>query len=166
MNNNVFRNLSYGVYIVSCFDGEKYTGCTVNSIMQITSNPATIALSVNHDNYTNECIEKTKKFAVSILSEKSNPISIGTFGFRSGKDIFKFEKIPFIMQDNLPIIKDACGFLVCEIINKIETSTHTLFIANVINGDVLNNETPMTYAYYHNVIKGKSPKTAPTYIKE
>ncbi|MBQ9246308.1 flavin reductase [bacterium] len=166
MNNNVFRNLSYGVYIVSCFDGDKFTGCTVNSIMQITSEPATIALSVNHSNYTNECLEKTKKFAISILSEKSNPMSIGTFGFRSGRDFFKFSNIPFLMKDNFPIIKDACGYLVGEIINKVETSTHTVFIAKITDGDILNNETPMTYSYYHNVVKGKSPKTAPTYIQE
>ena len=68
MNNNVFRNLSYGVYIISCEDNGRYTGCTVNSIMQITSNPAKIALSLNHDNYTHSCICKSKKFAVSILS--------------------------------------------------------------------------------------------------
>lgn len=165
MNNNVFRNLSYGVYVVSCKNGEKYTGCTVNSIMQITSSPATIALSVNRENYTNSCISENKKFAVSILSEKSNPLSIGTFGFRSGRDFEKFSVIEHIYIDGMPIIKDACGYLICEIKEKIETSTHTLFIAEVINGDILNSETPMTYAYYHNVIKGTSPKTAPTYIE-
>lgn len=166
MNNNVFRNLSYGVYIVSCNDGNKYTGCVVNSIMQITSNPATIALSVNHDNYTNGIIDKTKKFAVSILSEESKPLSIGTFGFRSGRDFDKFSVIPYDIVDEMPIIQDACGYLICNIINKVETSTHTVFIAEVTNGDVLNDKKPMTYAYYHNVIKGKSPKTAPTYIEE
>ena len=165
MNNNVFRNLSYGVYIISCKNGEKYTGCTVNSIMQITSSPATIALSVNKDNYTNSCIDINKKFAVSILSEKSNPLAIGTFGFRSGRDFDKFSVIEHTFKDGLPIIKDACGYLVCEIIDKVQTSTHTLFIANVIDGDLLNNEVPMTYAYYHNVIKGTSPKNAPTFIQ-
>ena len=166
MNNNVFRKLSYGVYIVSCKDKDKYTGCTVNSIMQITSSPATIALSVNHDNYTNKIITNTKKFAVSILSEESTPLSIGTFGFRSGRDFDKFSVIPYEIVDEMPIIKDACAYLICEIKDKIETSTHSVFIAEVTNGDVLNDKTPMTYAYYHNVIKGKSPKTAPTYIQE
>ena len=165
MNKNVFRNLSYGVYIVSCNDGNKYTGCTVNSIMQITSNPATIALSVNHENYTNKVLENTKKFAVSILSEESAPLSIGTFGFRSGRDFDKFSLIPYDVIDEMPIIKDACGYLICKIINKVETSTHTVFIAEVTNGDILNDKKPMTYAYYHNVIKGKSPKTAPTYVE-
>ncbi len=164
MNNNVFRNLSYGVYIVSCKNGDKYTGCTVNSIMQVTSSPATIVLSVNRDNYTNSCISKHQKFAVSILSEKSNPLSIGTFGFRSGKDFEKFSVIEHTFKSDLPIVKDACGYLICEVADKIETSTHTLFLANVIDGDILNTETPMTYAYYHNVIRGNTPKNAPSYI--
>lgn len=165
MNNNVFRNLSYGVYIVSCKINGRYTGCTVNSIMQITSSPAIIAISVNHNNYTHMCINEANKFAVSILSEKSNPLTIGTFGFRSGKDVNKFDIIQYNLIDDLPIVKDACGYLICNVINKIETLTHTVFIADVVNGDILDNNIPMTYSYYHNVIKGKSPKTAPTYIE-
>ena len=42
----------------------------------------------------------------------------------------------------------------------------TLFIAKIIGGDVLSNSIPMTYKYYHDVIKGKAPKSAPTYIEE
>ena len=166
MNNQVFRNLSYGVYVVSCNDEGKLSGCIVNSIMQITSSPATIALSVNRENYTRSVLEKTNKFAVSILAENSNPLTIGTFGFRSCRDFDKFAVIPYKMKDELPIIEDSCGYLICNITNKIETHTHTLFLADVVNGDILNNNTPMTYAYYYNVIKGKSPKTAPTYINE
>ncbi len=165
MNNNVFRNLSYGVYVVSCVIDGKYTGCTVNSIMQITSSPASIALSVNKDNYTNLCLNKTKKFAVSILSETSNPMTIGTFGFRSGRDCNKFDIIPYTLIDGMPVVKDACSYLICNVTGKTETSTHTVFLADVIDGDILDNNVPMTYSYYHNVIKGKSPKSAPTFIE-
>ena len=56
MNPNAFRQLSYGVYVISTWDEGRATGCTANSTMQITSDPATIAVSINHDNYTNECI--------------------------------------------------------------------------------------------------------------
>ncbi len=166
MNNSVFNNLSYGVYIVSCEINGRYTGCTVNSIMQITSSPATIALSVNKLNFTHSCLEEVKKIAVSILSEKSNPLSIGTFGFRSGKDINKFDIIPYEVIDGLPVIKDACAYLICNVINKMDTPTHTIFFAEVLNGDILNENIPMTYSYYHNVIKGKTPKLAPTFINE
>lgn len=167
MNKNVFRSLSYGLYIVTTMEGERPVGCTANSAMQITSTPATIAVSINHDNYTNGCIEKTGKFAISILSTNSDPSLIGTFGFYSSKEHDKFENTPYKMVDGLPVITDSNGYIVCRVINKMETSTHTVFLGEVIEGDVFDGETPaMTYTYYHKVIKGTSPKNAPTYLPE
>lgn len=166
MNKNVFRNLSYGVYVVSSLDGTRNTGCIANSVMQITSSPATIAVSMNHDNFTNSCIQNTGKFAVSILSETSDPSLIGRFGFQSGKDIDKFDGTDFDVKEGLPVIKDSCGYIVCRVIDKMETSSHTVFLGEVVDGDTLDSAPAMTYAYYHNVIKGKSPKNAPTYLAE
>lgn len=166
MNINVFRNLSYGVYVISSLDGERLTGCTANSVMQITSSPSTIAISINHENFTNECITKTGKFSISILSEKSNANLIGNFGFQSGRDVNKYNNVEYEIKQGLPVVSDACGYIICKVINKMETSTHTVFLGEAIDGDFINEETPMTYAYYHNVVKGKSPKAAPTYIPE
>ena len=166
INKNAFRNMSYGVYIVSTLDGERPTGCVANSAMQITSEPATIAVSINHDNYTNACIEKTGKFAISILTEQSEPGLIGTFGFQSGKDVNKFDGVEALEKEGLSVVADACSYLVCKVINKMETATHTVFLGEVIAADVLKDEEAMTYAYYHKVVKGKSPKNAPTYIAE
>lgn len=166
MNKNTFRNLSYGVYIISTLDGDRPTGCVANSVMQITSSPATIAVSMNHDNYTNSCIDKTGKFAVAILSEQTDPGLIGRFGFQSGKDVNKFDGVDAFEKEGLSIVSDACGYIVCNVIDKMETSTHTVFLGEVIDAEVLKKEEPMTYAYYHKVVKGKSPKNAPTYLPE
>lgn len=166
MNKNAFRKLSYGVYIVSTWDNGRPTGCTANSAMQITSDPATVAISINHNNYTNKCIMESGHFAVSILSEQSDPSIIGTFGFQSGKDVNKFDSVPFEIFGNLPIVKDACAFLSCEVIDKMETDTHTIFLGKVLDAEQLSGQEPMTYAYYHKVVKGKSPKNAPTYLPE
>lgn len=166
MNKKVFRNLSYGVYVVSTLDEKRPVGCTANSVMQITSDPATVAISMNHDNYTNACISKTGKFAVSILSESSDPGLIGTFGFQSGKTVDKFDGVSHSIRDGIPVLNDCCGYIVCRVIDKMETSSHTVFLGEVTDGDVLSPAPAMTYAYYHNVIKGKSPKNAPTYLPE
>ena len=166
MNKKVFRNLSYGVYVVSTLDGTRPTGCTANSVMQITSEPASIAISINHDNYTNGCIARTGTFAVSILSEDSDPGLIGTFGFQSGKDVDKFDGTAHTIRDGMPVLDDCCGYIVCRVIDKMETSTHTVFLGEVTDGDVLETAPAMTYAYYHNVIKGKSPKTRPPIFRK
>lgn len=166
MNKNAFRQLSYGVYVVSTWDKGRATGCTANSAMQITSEPATIAVSINHDNYTNQCIQETGKFAISILGEHSDPGIIGTFGFKSGRDNNKFEEAEQTVKSFMPIVAEACSYIVCEVVDKMETSTHTVFLGKVVDADILKEDDAMTYAYYHNVIKGKSPKNAPTYIAE
>lgn len=166
MNKNAFRNMSYGVYVITTWDNGRPTGCTANSAMQITSDPATIAVSINHDNYTNKCIAESGRFAISILGENSNPGIIGAFGFFSGRDKDKFDGIEQTVKSFMPVVADACAYAVCEVIDKMETSSHTVFLGKVIDADVLKSDTPMTYAYYHNVIKGKSPKNAPTYIAE
>lgn len=164
MNMDVYRNLSYGLYVISTLDGERGTGCIANSIMQITAEPATIAVSINHDNYTNQCIARTGKFSISILAEDSSPSIISKFGFQSGRDVDKYADTDYVERDGLPVVSDTCGYLTCKVINKMETSTHTVFLGEVTDGDVLRDAPAMTYAYYHKVIKGKTPKNAPTYL--
>lgn len=166
MNKNAFRDLSYGVYIVSTWDKGRMTGCTANSAMQITSDPATIAISINHDNYTNQCIRENGRFSLSILGENTDATLIGRFGFQSGKDVDKYEGVDSKVMGDLPIVCDACAYIVCEVIDQMETDTHTVFLGKVLDADEIKPDEAMTYSYYHKIIKGKSPKNAPTYIAE
>ena len=163
MNKSAIYKLSYGVYVVTTWNNGKATGCTANSAMQITSSPATIAVSINHDNFTNECIKETGVFAINILGENCDPLVIGNFGFKSGRDTNKFADYDALIRNYLPIVPAANAYITCKVIDTMETSTHTVFLGEVTDADVLNDDSPMTYAYYHNVIKGKSPKNAPTY---
>ncbi len=166
MSKNPLRDLSYGVYAVTTKAEGKAAGCIANSVMQITSKPATVAVSVNHDNFTNGIIKASKSFAISILPEDVDVNVIGTFGFKSCRDTDKFASLPFTEKSAIPVYDKACGYLVCKVISELETETHTIFLGEVIDSGELCGGAPMTYAYYHNVIKGKSPKNAPTYIEE
>ena len=163
MDKKVLRNLSYGVYVVTSRDKDKNVGCIANSIMQVTSNPSVIAVSINHDNYTNKVIKENNKFGVSILKETSDPKIIGTFGYKSSKDTDKFDGINFKEISEIPVLENTCGYMVCKVIDTMETSTHTIFLGEVIEADDYSTENPMTYKYYHENLKGSSPKNAPTY---
>ncbi|GHU42913.1 high molecular weight rubredoxin [Clostridia bacterium] len=164
MNTTAFFDMSYGVYIVTSLDHGRPVGCVANSIMQITSDPATIALSLNHDNYTHSCVAETGQFAFSILSENTSPEGIRTFGFQSSRTTNKFAAVPHVTRSGLPIIKDSLGYAVCKVISTLETATHTIFLGQVIDADRFEaTAPPMTYAYYHSVLKGKTNKKAPTY---
>lgn len=166
MDTSALHKLSYGVYVVTTWDNGRPTGCTANSAMQITSKPATVAVSIHHDNYTHDCIEKSGFFAVNILGKSVQPLVIGTFGFRSGRDFDKFGDTQPLIKGNLPVLPQAMSYVTCKVIDKMETETHTVFLGEVTDAGNLQQDEPMTYAYYHNEIKGKSPKNAPTYSEE
>lgn len=167
MNFNAFNQFSYGVYVISTYDNvnSRFTGCIANSAMQITPQPPSIAISINKGNYTHDCISKTGEFAISVLPESCNPRLIGQFGFRSGRDISKFDGVDHFEKDNFAILDAACAWVTCKVEQQMDADSHTVFLGRVIDCD-LSEGNPMTYAYYHNVIKGKSPKAAPTYIPD
>lgn len=166
MNKKAFFSMSYGVYVTTSLSDGKPVGCITNSNTQITSSPTTVSVSVNHDNYTASCIEKSGLFGFTILSEKSDPEIIGKFGFFSSLDTDKFLGFDYEVKEGVPVLTDGCAYAVCRVIDKMETPTHTVFLGEVIDADTLKSDEPMTYSYYHKVLKGKSPKKAPTYIEE
>ena len=166
-------NLSYGLYIIGAKDNEKNIGCVVNTVSQATYKPITLTVCIHKDNYTNACIKKTKEFAVSILSEHVKKTTIGVFGFSSSRDKNKFSEVPYsLTPSGMPYIKEGVtGYIQCKVINFVDNYSHTIFIAEVTEAENLLNEQgsyepPMTYAYYHNVIKGKTPKNASSYAEE
>ena len=168
MNPKALYQISYGLYVVSSRKSDKFNGQIANTVFQITSEPPTIAVSINKQNLTHQFIKESQKFAVSVLSKDTPMKFIGHFGFRSGREIDKFEDVNYKIGDNdIPIVLDnAIAYLVAEVIKEVDVGTHTIFMGKVVEAEILKNEEPMTYAYYHEVKQGKAPKTAPTYIKE
>ncbi len=161
----LFR-LSYGVYIVTSWNEGTPVGCVANSAMQITASPATIAVSVNKQNFTHKAIEDCGYFALSALSEKSDPKLIGRFGFTSSRDTDKFAGTPYAIKGKLPVITDGVAYFCCKVVATMDTPTHTVFLGEVYEAENLQRAKPMTYAYYHEVLKGKTSALAPTYQAE
>jgi ferric-chelate reductase [NAD(P)H] len=161
----VFRDLSYGLYIVASKDEGRINGQVVNTVIQVTSEPPRIAVIINKKNYTHELIVKSKVFSVSVLEESAPMPFFGPFGFKSGRDFDKLSNVSFKEGiTGCPLITEhALSVLEAEVIDLIDLGTHTVFIGNVLSSEVLKTGTPLTYQYYHRVLKGKSPPNAPTY---
>jgi rubredoxin/flavin reductase (DIM6/NTAB) family NADH-FMN oxidoreductase RutF len=128
-----------------------------------------VAMSLNIQSLTHEYIADSKVFTVSILSQETPMPFIGRFGFRSGRDIDKFEQVNYkIGQTGIPVVLDnTVAFLEAEVAQSVDVVTHTLFVGRIVACDALEKEAePMTYAYYRDIKHGRTPKTAATYIRE
>ncbi len=166
MDTKALYQLSYGVYLCTTWDEGRPVGCVANSAMQITSDPATVAVSLNRVNHTHACVEDTGRFALCVMGEKCDPRIIGTFGFRSSRDFDKFAGTPYAVRGKMPVPDDCVSWFSCKVVGKLETSTHTVFLGEIQSCEMLRGGTPMTYAYYHKVLKGKTSVNAPTYVAE
>jgi flavin reductase (DIM6/NTAB) family NADH-FMN oxidoreductase RutF len=166
VNPNALFKLGYGLYIVSSKNGDKLNGQIANTVFQITSEPPTVAVSINKKNLTWEFIKASKVFAVSVISQDTPLPFIGKFGFKSGRDGDKLAGVNYkIGQTGAPIILDnTTSFLEAKVTGEMDVGTHTIFIGEIVDGDVLNDKPCMSYEYYHQVKRGTTPKTAPSYV--
>lgn len=144
-NEKIIRKITQGMYVLTTKNG----GCIVDSVSQVSGgNNPLIAVSVMKENYTNELLRKNEKFALSVLGMEVNPEIIKTFGFKSSRDVNKFQDMNTSEVEGINIINDSLGYMVCEIIDSIDNDTHTLFIGKLIEADMFQDEDAMSYGYY------------------
>ena len=160
--------IQYGLFIVTSFldvgEVKKANGQISTVAFQITCQPTQIAVCLHKNNLTHEFIVASKVFGISILSQETSLKFIGQFGFRTGRDFDKFVNVKYkdLITGSPLVLDNAVGILDLVVKQTLDVGTHTLFVGEVLGAEKLNNKTPMTYDYYHNVVKGKTHKNAPT----
>ena len=153
------QNISYGLYIVTT-KTDKINGCVANTLVQHTTEPNQVTITLNKSNYTTEMIRSSKKFNVSMLDNTTKFDIIKHFGFSSGKDTNKFDGFDDykLSENEIPYITlGTNAYISCEVSAEIDMGSHIMFIATVTGGEVLSNNESLTYAEYHKSVK---PKTA------
>lgn len=157
MEKKALYNLSYGVFMLSTRSGEKANGCITNTCMQVANDPIRIAISVLNSNYTCELIKESGIFTLSLLDEQCSFETISHFGFQSGRDVDKFDQLPLPTDhNNVPYMGwHACSVISGKVVEQRDLGTHTLFIAEVTDAKMLNDNAPLTYADYQNRVKPK-----------
>ena len=166
MDSKALQKLGYGMYIVGSHDGDKLNGQIANTVFQITSEPPTLAVSINRENLTHDYIMKSRVFSVSVLCQAAPLPYIGGLGFKSGRDTDKMKGLNYrVGQTGCPVFLDnTTAFMEAELIQHVDVGTHTIFIGNVVAAEVLTDEVCMTYDYYRQVKRGTTPRTAPSYV--
>jgi|WetSurMetagenome_2_1015567.scaffolds.fasta_scaffold125713_1 flavin reductase (DIM6/NTAB) family NADH-FMN oxidoreductase RutF/rubredoxin len=167
MDPKALYKLGYGMYVVGSHQGEKVNAQIANTVFQITSEPPTVAVSINKKNLTHEFIHESKTFAAAVLCTDTPLSFIGQFGFKSGRDINKFEGVNYKLGvTGSPVVLDnAVSYIEARVIQEVDAGTHTIFIGQVVDGNIIEEKKTMTYEYYQQVKRGTTPKTAPSYVE-
>ncbi len=167
MNIEAFFKMTYGLYIISSKHNDQISGYIANTAFQVTAEPAQIAISCHKDNTSAKIIEESGAFSISVLEKGTEAGLIGLFGYQSGNEDEKFERVNYKYgKTGAPIIlTHSLAYFECKVVDKFDVGSHYLFIGEVVEGELLEPEKdPLTYDYFRNEMKLAAPERAPTYI--
>ena len=158
MDTKAMQKIQYGLFVLSSQQDGRDNACIINTLIQVTSSPMCVAVTVNKQNLTHDMIAATNKFNVSII-DVTAPFGIfQRFGFQSGRDADKFAGFDGAVRTGNGLLRlndHACAFISGWVISSVDLGTHTMFIARVADCDVLSGEEAMSYNYYHANVKPK-----------
>ena len=157
MDKKALYQLTYGVFLLSTKAGDKVNGCITNTCIQVANSPTRVAISVLNTNYTCDLIKESGIFALSLLDNTCTFQTIKHFGFQSGRDVDKFDGLTLPTDVNgVPYLAwQTTAVISCKVLESTDLGSHTLFIAEVVDAKLLNDNAPLTYADYQANVKPK-----------
>lgn len=158
MDQKAMFKLSYGLFVLTAQEDGFDNGCIINTVMQVTSTPNRISITVNKANKTHDMIKATGLFNASILAENASFDTFRHFGFQSGKNVDKFADYALKERAENGLYYVTAGtnaYLSGKVVQEIDLGTHTQFVADVTAGEILSGVPSVTYAYYQSNIKPK-----------
>ncbi|MBQ1192594.1 MAG: flavin reductase [Lachnospiraceae bacterium] len=161
MNTKALYKLTYGVYLLSANDGKRDNGCVINTAVQVANSPTRISIAVIKDNLTHDMIQASGQFNLSTISEDAPFELFKHFGMQSGRDVDKFADFKEVSRSENGLYylnKWANAFMSLKVVDSVDLGSHTLFIGELVDGEVLSEEASCSYAYYQSVIKASAPK--------
>ena len=163
MNTKALHHLSYGVYLLSAQENGKDNACIINTAVQVSNTPHRISIAAIKGNLTHDMVLRTGRFNLSALSTDAEFSLFKHFGMQSGRDVDKFADFPDAARSAnglLYLTKWANAYLSVKVIASQDLGSHTLFIGDLEEAEVLGDAPDCTYGYYQGTIKKQAPRPA------
>ena len=165
MDKKAMYKLSYGLFVLTTKVGDKDNGCIINTAIQAASEPNQMSICVNKQNYTHDMIKESMEFNVSIISEKASFDLFKHFGFQTGREVDKFEgfdKCDRSSNGLFYITEGTNAYISVKVTKTEDIGSHTMFIGEIVDMEVLDDAPSATYTYYMSNIKPKPEKVGKT----
>lgn len=159
MDETALFKLTHGLYVLGTVDGDRPVGSVVDAVMQVANKPLVIALSCHNRSYTKECVERDRRFSLSVLCKNVDPFVVANFGFQSSRDIDKWDNVDYFIDNGLPYLKNGLARLSAVVTQVIAYESNTLFLAQVESCDNLEEGEPLTYNNYRDYFKDEVIKS-------
>lgn len=158
MDHKALYKLSYGLFVLTAKCGKHDNGCIINTALQAASIPNQVSICLNKATYTHSLVLRTGVFTISVLSKRADFELFKHFGLQSGRNINKFADFKDCVRgkNGLYYITRGTNAYISVSVDKAEDlGSHTMFVGEITDMEVLDDAASMTYEYYLDNIKPK-----------
>jgi len=138
----VNRRFVTGVTLVTTMDGDTPRGLAVNAFANISLDPPTVMVCVQRTSSTHDCLFRATHLAINIASTEQMDV-MGAF---AGKSADKFAGVDWTPgRHGSPVLAGSSAHMEVEIRERLQASTHTVFICRVVDAAV-GEAAPVVYS--------------------
>lgn len=126
------RELASTVSIVTAGQGNQRRGLTVTSLCSLSVEPPSLVVCVNKASEGHRAILQSGSFCVNVASAEHRIISDCFAGRTQQHGLERFADGDWtVLVTGSPVLADAIAVLDCDVIDRLDHSTHTLFVGGV-----------------------------------
>lgn len=124
---NAMRRLASGVCLITAGD----RGMAATAVMSLTAEPPTLAIAVNRSASLFQALQAEELFCVNVLAQRHGDL-VGRFSGAIPREERFLHGDWTLAAGQPPVLNDALVSLVCRQVQALETSTHVLFVGEVV----------------------------------
>lgn len=134
-----------GIYILTVGSGSKATGMLASWVMQAGFQPAMVSVAIKQGRYVCDWMGEGQPFILNVVGEsQGNLLKHFGSGFEPGESAFEGLQIHHCPR-GVPILSDTIGHLECEPVAHVDSGDHRIFMANVVRGELKDQQRPMVH---------------------
>ena len=162
IDKQAFHQFTYGLFLLTSQIDGRDNGCIINTAVQAASEPRMISLACIKGSCTQEMIDASGLFNVSILTESTPNAFFKHFGMQSGHDVDKFEESTSAAvlgdtvrrsENGLTYVTSANAWFSCKVVSRDDLGSHIMYVGEVVEAARLSDEPSISYAYYRDVTR-------------
>jgi flavin reductase (DIM6/NTAB) family NADH-FMN oxidoreductase RutF len=147
--NELFKQLSHGVYVVAVSDGVHHNAFTAAWVMQVSFNPPLLAISINPKHYSYQLLQAGGVCTVNVLGQQHAHLAE-----HFGRSDIKDKMAGFNWQQGLstaPVLADSLAYFDCQVSHYTDAGDHKIVVCQVKTGAILHQGKPLLYGQTGNM---------------
>ncbi|MEK7705261.1 MAG: flavin reductase family protein [Myxococcota bacterium] len=146
------------VSVVTVGRGGVENGLTVSWVTPVSFEPPQLLIALDKLHYSVEFLDSTKSFVVNLLAKGQQRIA-AHFARQSFAGEEKLEKIAtHEAPSGAAILSEAIAYYDCEVVGRVESGDHILFIGQIHDAGVLHDGEVLTTADWTSYHKSRPRK--------